>query len=171
MRKKFTVLFVCTGNSCRSPMAEGIFRKELPEAYRKKIDVFSAGTGAFDGSPPARFAIEVCAENNIDISAHRSQALREHHLRRADIVFVMEKEHLKFIHEIFPRFQENVFLLKHFDRDKKKRVHSDIADPIGRSKDFYRKIFAELQGEIRRIMPRLLQLADAELARKNGGEE
>ncbi len=152
-------------------MAEGIFRKELPEAYRDRIAVVSAGTGAFDGSPPARFAIEVCAENGIDISGHRSRALREHHLRRADIVFVMEKEHLKFIHELFPQFQENVFLLKHFDRDKKKWGRSDIPDPIGRDKDFYRKVFAELQTEIRRILPRLLQLAEAEFARKNGTGE
>ncbi len=149
-------------------MAEGIFLKEIPERYRDKIEVTSAGTGAFDGSPPARFAIEVCREHGIDISEHRSQALREHHLKKADIVFVMEKEHLKFIHELFPQFQENVFLLKHFDKDDKKHGRSDVPDPIGRSKEFYRKVFGELQSEIRRIMPRLLQLADAKLDRKNG---
>jgi len=165
MRDKFTVLFVCTGNSCRSPMAEGIFREKIPAAYKKKIRVWSAGTGSFDGSPPSQFAIEVCREHGIDISAHRSQALRKHHLAQSDIVFVMEKEHLKFIHELFPNYQENVYLLKAFDCEKKDRRKNEIPDPIGRSKRFYQKIFQELEKEIKRILPRIIQLADAKLQR------
>ncbi|GBD92648.1 low molecular weight protein-tyrosine-phosphatase wzb [bacterium BMS3Abin05] len=165
MKDTFTVLFVCTGNSCRSPMAEGIFRRGIPVERWDKIRVLSAGTGSFDGSPPTRWAIEVSAENGIDISEHRSRALRKHHLAQSDIVFVMEKEHLKFIHELFPNYQENVYLLKAFDRQKKDHKNLEIPDPIGKNKKFYRKVFRELEKEIHRINPRILQLAQAKFQR------
>lgn len=169
MRDRFTVLFVCTGNSCRSPMAEGIFRAKIPDEYKNKIRVWSAGTGSFDGSPSSRLAIEVCSEKGIDISSHRSQALRKHHLAQSDIVFVMEKEHLKFIHELFPNYMENAYLLKAFDCEKNNRRKIEIPDPIGKNKRFYEKVFRELTKEIDRIMPRIIQLADAKLQwdRKN----
>lgn len=161
--KHYQVLFVCTGNACRSPMAGGILKHLLPEDYRPKVKVISAGTAAFNGDLASVDAIAVAREHGIDISKHRSQALSEQLLRDSNIVFVMAKEHYQYIAQHFPQYQENVFLLKNFDCKPDRRRRADVPDPIGQSRTFYRRVYRELDNEIRRILPRLLQLVDIKM--------
>src|SRR6202044_1349980 len=87
------ILFVCTGNICRSPMAEGLFRHLV--ADRKDVRVASAGVHASPGQPPSTYSVEALAEIGIDISRQRSQSLTDDLVARADLIFAMTRGHLE----------------------------------------------------------------------------
>lgn len=110
-----TILFVCTGNTCRSPMAEGIFN-ELVRRWRiGDMRGISAGLAAFAGDPPAENAVRVMAEWKIDISAHRSRPLTPQLLEEADAIVCMTPEHLEALRSVFS--EDRLFLLSHGVRD------------------------------------------------------
>jgi len=95
-----SVLFVCTGNICRSPIAEGLFRRLL--GNRKEIEVASAGVHAVRGQPPSLYAVQVCEEEGSDISGLRSQPLTAALVDRATHIFAMTGAHLETIQMLFP---------------------------------------------------------------------
>src|SRR5881628_3628885 len=82
-----SVLFVCTGNICRSPIAEGLFRRLV--GNRKDIEVASAGVHAVRGQPPSLYAVQVCEADGVDISELRSQPLTSDLVDRATHIFAM----------------------------------------------------------------------------------
>jgi protein-tyrosine-phosphatase len=158
--EKFNILFVCTGNICRSPMAEGILIKLIPDNYVNKINVSSAGIGGLEKYPASEYAIEVAKENFVDISNHISQPVSIPLLEKSNIIFVMAKDHLQFMQYNFRKYVDNVFLLKSFDREKKLFQRESIADPIGKDKNFYKKTYVEIEKELKRILPNILQIVD-----------
>jgi Protein-tyrosine-phosphatase len=108
-----SVLFVCTGNICRSPIAEGLFRRLL--GNRKEIEVASAGVHAVHGQPPSLYAVQVCEEEGVDISGLRSQPLTAALIDRATHIFAMTGAHLETIQMLFPQGAEKSFLLREFE--------------------------------------------------------
>lgn len=91
---RFNILFVCFGNICRSPMAEGIARDFIARRYdraRPLVGVSSAGVGAQDGNPPTQEAVEVMAARGIDIGSHRARNVTREILEAADLVLTMEE--------------------------------------------------------------------------------
>src|SRR6266850_541251 len=96
-----TVLFVCTGNVCRSPMAEGLFRHAIKG--RGDYEVFSAGVGAVDGLPPSEHAVRALRELGIDISLQRSRMLSGEVVRQADYIFGMTQSHVAAITMLYPQ--------------------------------------------------------------------
>jgi glycine hydroxymethyltransferase len=128
------VLFVCTGNICRSPIAEGFFRRLL--GNRKDIEVASAGVHAVRGQPPSLYAVQVCEEEGVDISGLRSQPLTAPLIDRATHVFAMTGAHLETIHMLFPQGVEKSFLLREFE-EPGTTVWRDVPDPIGLGRDVY----------------------------------
>src|SRR5260370_33749905 len=87
-----TILFVCTGNVCRSPMAEGIFRQAI--RGRGNYRVLSAGLGALEGQPPSSYAVQAVQEVGIDISDRRGRALTPDPVQQADYIFRMTHRHI-----------------------------------------------------------------------------
>ncbi len=128
------VLFVCTGNICRSPIAEGFFRRLL--GNRKDIEVASAGVHAVRGQPPSLYAVQVCEEEGVDISGLRSQPLTAALIDRATHVFAMTGAHLETIHMLFPQGAAKSFLLREFE-EPGTTVWRDVPDPIGLGRDVY----------------------------------
>jgi len=129
-----TILFICTGNVCRSPMAEALFRRETHG--RGKFRVFSAGLGAVDGQPPTAHSITAMRELGIDISAQRSRALTVGLVREADYIFGMTHNHVDTIALLYPEAVEKTFLLHEFD-ETLQPFEKDISDPIGGSYEVY----------------------------------
>src|SRR5438093_4826189 len=129
-----SVLFVCTGNICRSPIAEGFFRRLL--GNRKDIEVISAGVHAVSGQPPSLYAVEVCAEAGADISNLRSQPLTAALVDRATHIFAMTGAHLETIQTLFPQGGEKSFLLREFE-EPGTTVWRDLPDPIGLGREVY----------------------------------
>jgi glycine hydroxymethyltransferase len=125
------VLFICTGNVCRSPMAEGLLRHRLGD----RVEVFSAGLGAGRGQPPSAHAVEVLRQEGIDISAIRSQPVSAELLRRADHIFTMTQDHLDMLLLLFPEMAPKARLLRFQDAAKGGRL--DVKDPIGGTRETY----------------------------------
>jgi tRNA threonylcarbamoyl adenosine modification protein (Sua5/YciO/YrdC/YwlC family) len=133
----FNILFVCTGNTCRSPMATGLCRKYLAQKLHCDIDrldkigykTTSVGTMGMSGWPASPEAIEVCKAKGVDISGHRSSALSAVRIRQSDVIYVMCRQHRESVLELCPDVGDKCFLLA---------TNEEIPDPIGRSeKDYY----------------------------------
>ena len=129
-----TVLFICTGNVCRSPMAEGIFRKAIHG--RGDYRVLSAGLGALEGQPPSAHAVQAVRELGIDISNLRSCMLTPEMIDQADYIFGMTHSHVDTVLLLYPQAAEKIFLLREFD-ETLDRFEKDISDPIGGSYEVY----------------------------------
>ena len=128
------VLFVCTGNICRSPIAEGLFRRLT--GNRKDIEVASAGVHAVRGQPPSLYAVEVCAAEGTDISGLRSQPLTGALVDQATHIFAMTGAHVETIQTLFPQSAEKTFLLREFE-EPGTTVWRDLPDPIGLGREVY----------------------------------
>jgi glycine hydroxymethyltransferase len=129
-----TVLFVCTGNVCRSPMAEGMFRRAVQG--RGGFRALSAGLGAVEGQPPSAHAIQAVKELQIDISSLRSHMLTPELVQQADYIFGMTHSHVDTVTLLYPHAAEKTFLLREFD-ETLDTFEKDISDPIGGSYEVY----------------------------------
>src|SRR6266446_9254680 len=148
-----TILFVCTGNVCRSPMAEGIFR----QAIRNRADfrVVSAGLGAMDGQPPSPYAVQAVRELGIDISSQHSRMLTAELVQQADYIFGMTHSHIDTVMLLYPQAAEKTFLLRDFD-ETLDIFEKDISDPIGGSYDVY----LSCRDQIEQGLPSLLRFLE-----------
>jgi protein-tyrosine phosphatase len=133
-------------------MAEGILRDLLTRNRVKGVMVHSAGTMTLQGVAPAPSAQIVTAEHGIDISGIRSRVVTREMIRDADIIFVMEKAHKRFLLGFEPSARRKVHLLKSFG---KSRMEEEVSDPMGGELELYRHCYEELEREWIRILPLL----------------
>jgi RpiB/LacA/LacB family sugar-phosphate isomerase len=129
-----TILFICTGNVCRSPMAEALFRHVV--RGRGEFRVVSAGIGAVDGQPPTPHSVRAMRELGVDISGQRSRMLTGDLVRAADIILGMTHGHVDTVALMYPKLAEKTFLLREFD-ETLEPYEKDISDPIGSPYEIY----------------------------------
>lgn len=158
----FRILFVCTGNTCRSPMAEGLCRSFLGHfRLQDEVDVASAGLYATAGGPASREAAIVMAEKGIDLSGHRTAGLTADRVRWADLILTMEEHQKQRLLERWPEAADKAFILKEYveapeadasvlalQTGTKRPGRHDIPDPFGQTAEVYRRCAMELASAV-----------------------
>ena len=133
-----TILFVCTGNTCRSPMAAGLLKHLLEQSHIEDIQVASAGLAVFFEEGAHQNAIATMEDLNIDISQHRARQADEDLLLDADLILTMTQSHRDQILAVLPQLKDRVFTLLEFAQEGEEG-NLDIRDPYalqaGVSKD------------------------------------
>ena len=145
------ILFVCTGNTCRSALAEALARKVIIERGLADVEIQSAGTSAWDGAPASDGALLVGMERGLDLSPHRSQTLSRERVGDADLVLAMGPHHLERI-EALGGGGRSYLLTDFASRGSSARP---VNDPIGGELEMYRATADELEQEVRRVFDRI----------------
>ncbi len=131
------IMFVCSGNTCRSPLAEGLFKKYLNDNSITDIEVSSAGIGAFPGDEVSINSILVAGNRGVDISSHRARNINPEHLTTTDLFFCMSHSHKH-------------YLSRHCDEDK--IVVLNVPDPYGRPIEAYEDCARQLESNFPEIL-------------------
>jgi protein-tyrosine phosphatase len=151
-----SVLFVCTANICRSPMAEAIFKSKVAgDENASGWRVESAGTWASGGQPAADFSHQVMRERGLDIGDHRSQSITRELLQDFDLILTMEKNHKEALRAEFPEFADTIYVLSEMTG----QLH-DIEDPIGGSRADYLAAADEIDRLITQGFEKIVQLSN-----------
>ncbi|HHT74268.1 MAG TPA: low molecular weight protein arginine phosphatase [Firmicutes bacterium] len=154
-----SVLFVCTGNTCRSPMAAALLKHYAQEAGIE-VRTASAGLGAFTGDSASEHALKAMSELGLDLSGHRSRKFHTALAEEFDLILVMTEGHKRQLLQAAPELAEKVFLVQEYSRaaryreelqNGKEKVY-EIADPFGQSLDVYRQVRDELAQAVQAII-------------------
>ena len=139
------ILFICTGNTCRSPMAEGLCNKILKDKNIKNVEVKSAGISTLPNMPPSKNAVLTLQKYGIDISTHRTIELCNKLLKEADQIFVMTSGHYNQLINQYPEFAHKISMLS----------ENDISDPYGLSLAEYERCAGEIEQSLLKIIQAL----------------
>lgn len=148
------ILFVCTGNTCRSSMAEAIARQLLEDRSGeiKDIEFGSAGVAAYPGDRASQGALAAMAERNIALDRHRASRLTPAEVDGATLILTMTLMHREYARSQFPAAAGKIFTLAEYAGE-----HGDVPDPIGQPIDSYRQCALRLEYLISRVLDRLKQ--------------
>lgn len=147
MPKKSLILTVCTGNTCRSPMAAKLLQAALKEAggALDTLEVASAGVAAIDGMPASTHSISAAQALKLDLEGHQSQALSAGLLERAYAIFGMTQSHVDIVQASFPGLCQHVYRFREFLLQENGR---EIPDPYGQNLTAYQNCLSSMQAAI-----------------------
>jgi protein-tyrosine-phosphatase len=152
----YKIAYVCTGNTCRSPMAEGILKKKLADTGHNDVQVLSAGIGTLDGYPATPNGVNTAQKHGVDISEHHSQRLTAKLFKEVDLIFALAANHYEFMRS-FPDADTKLFMVKGFPQEELADKEHSVDDPIGGTPEEYEATFLEIEQEIERAFPEILR--------------
>lgn len=159
MARQFQILFVCSGNICRSPMAEGYLRYKIPSKYKTMVRIQSAGTLGIEKAPASLAAADIMRESNVDISNHVSQGINYNLVENSDLILTMEMEHYNFIKKQYRPSGDKLQLLGDIGSTEP-CSDNGIFDPVGGNLDTFRDCRNLIINEIDRSLPKILKKID-----------
>jgi protein-tyrosine-phosphatase len=140
------ILFVCSGNICRSPMAAEYMRSRAARSGLSHVVVDSAGTLGIDNACASGEAIAVMRENGLDIADHLSRGLKKNDVRTSELVIVMGDRHLDIVDRMNRGRGAEIYLIRAFEHGPEPEPGSpELDDPIGRDIEFYRKQYETIR--------------------------
>ncbi len=159
MSEKFVIMFVCTGNTCRSPMAEGALRTLLEKKRPGQFEVISAGTMGGADFPATKYAVEAAKNWGADISRHKSQPLTVSLIKKADLIFGMTSSHVEEVLRMSDQAAGKTYLFKNFPDSSP--IGEGVEDPIGQSLERYNQTFLEIGEYLGRHLDEIVRRIDA----------
>jgi len=149
------ILFVCTGNTCRSSMAEGIFKYLLKNKNIDNINISSAGISAYEGEKANEKAISVLKSQGIDITSHKARQITDNIIEASDLILTMTYSHKMTILKYAPKASKKVFTLREFANtfnEENTEDNFDIDDPFGMDYNVYEQSMEEIKSELEKII-------------------
>ena len=158
-----SVLFVCTANICRSPMAVAIFRKILQhKGVMEEWRVESAGTWSLEGQPAAEISQEVVRTRGMDISDHRSRGISPQLIKSFDLILTMEKGQKEALEVEVPEYASKIYLLSEMAN-----AYDEIDDPIGLSIIDFENTANQMESYLNRGFEKIFTLTKTKLSKQN----
>lgn len=150
---KLNIMIVCTGNTCRSPMAERLLKEAIEKSGKdiRGYNVCSVGLSTMNGMKASDNSIKVLEEYGIDLSDHKSTVVTKELIEKSDLILTMTKSHKNFLIQSIPKYAQKVYTLKEFAG----LGEGDISDPFGGDVDVYRKAFNEIKESVNRIVEKI----------------
>lgn len=146
------IMFICTGNICRSAMAHAMFDKKIKES-NKNIQVYSCGVFAENGDVPTHEAIETMKEYGIDLKSHRSTNIKNSNIEDMDLILCATHSHKRNVLLMYPELEGKVYTMKEYAGYDKNNL--DIKDPWGYGIDVYKKCAKEIEECLDKIIARI----------------
>ena len=148
------ILLVCTGNTCRSAMAGGLFEKAIDDDYDGCINIETAGINVYVPTPASENAVKIMEEMDIDISDHISRQVTKEDIENADLVLVMTLSHRNTLIDLYPQFSDKIYTIPEYAYGS----DDEILDPFGGDEDEYRECANELKEAIDVVYSKVKEL-------------
>lgn len=154
-KNKMNIMFVCTGNTCRSAMAEALMKFHIKdnEKLKGKIKVYSCGIFAEDGEMSMYTAIEAMKEYGIDLGEHRATNIRNANIEKMDLILCATRSHKYTVEQLYPDLKEKIYTIKEYANYEGESL--DIKDPWGYDIEIYRFCISEIEDCIQKIKKKL----------------
>ncbi|NQT05927.1 MAG: low molecular weight protein arginine phosphatase [Candidatus Omnitrophica bacterium] len=149
------ILFVCTGNSCRSVMAEGLLRKLLKDKGIEGITVSSAGISAISGFVPMDKTVKAMKKESIDVSGYKTKRLTADLVNAADLILTMETMHKDAVVNIIPDAKEKTYLLREYINKEDGLPGFAVPDPIGKPFEIYERVLDMINVSLKELVKKI----------------